>query len=166
MKTSALSLIFSSFSFELREFSISLLLLELEEGPPTFSSSLSIFFIIGVMVGVVLINNSDEQSKAEISGYINGFVEIIKSDTYKIDKIQLVKISIWENLKLVLLIWIAGSTIIGIPLIYIITGYKGFCIGYTISAIITSLGVGRRNCVFNICIIFAECNSDTSDFNA
>ena len=127
---------------------------------------LSIFFIIGVMVGVVLINNSDEQSKVEISGYINGFVEIIKSDTYKIDKIQLVKISIWENLKLVLLIWIAGSTIIGIPLIYIITGYKGFCIGYTISAIITSLGVGRRNCVFNISIIFAECNSDTSDFNA
>ena len=127
---------------------------------------LSIFFIIGVMVGVVLINNSNEQSKADISGYINGFVEIIKSDTYKIDKIQLFKISILENLKLVFLIWIAGSTIIGIPLIYIITGYKGFCIGYTISAIITSLGVGKRNSVFNISLVFTKYNYNTCDFDA
>ena len=39
---------------------------------------LSIIFVIGVMVGVVVINNSNEQSKSEISGYINSFIETIK----------------------------------------------------------------------------------------
>ena len=120
---------------------------------------LSIIFIIGVMVGVVIINNSNEQSKSEISGYINSFVDTIKTEQYEIDKTKLMKISILENLKTVGIIWLAGSTIIGIPLIYIITSYKGFCIGYTISAIISSLGVWKRDTVFTSVVIFTKCNS-------
>lgn len=104
---------------------------------------LSIVFVLGVIIGVVIINNSNEESKVEISGYINSFINTIKNEKYEINKIELVKMSIIKNLKLVLIIWLAGSTIIGIPLIYIITVYKGICIGYTISAIIASLGVGR-----------------------
>ena len=45
------------------------------------------------------------------------------------------------NFSIVFLIWILGSTIIGSYLIYIIIAYKGFSIGYTISAIIASLGI-------------------------
>ena len=122
---------------------------------------LSIIFIMGVMAGVILINNSDEQSKTEISGYINGFVNTIKSDNYEVDKVKLIKISIIDNIKTVAVIWLAGSTIIGIPLIYVITCYKGFCIGYTISAIISSLGLGKRDTVFNRVAVFTEYNCNT-----
>lgn len=127
---------------------------------------LSIIFIIGVMVGVVIINNSDEQSKNEISGYINSFVDTIKDETYEVDKVKLMKISILENLKTLGIIWVAGSTIIGIPLIYIIIGYKGFCIGYTISAIVSSLGVWKRNAIFTCFIISTKYNYNTNNFNA
>ncbi len=126
---------------------------------------LSIIFVIGVMVGVVIINNSNEQSKNEISGYINSFIETIKEEKYEVDKNKLTKISIIENLKLVGIIWLAGSTIIGIPLIYIITSYKGFCIGYTISAIIASLGPWKRNAIFPSIIIFAKYYCNTNNFN-
>ncbi len=126
---------------------------------------LSIVFIIGVMIGVVVINNSNEQSKSEISGYINSFVNTIKDEKYEIDKVKLTKISIIENLKIVGIIWVAGSTIIGIPIIYIIMAYKGFCIGYTISAIISSLGVWKRDHFFTCIIIFTKynCNSNNSN---
>ena len=125
---------------------------------------LSIFFVIGVMAGVILINNSDAQSKAEISGYINSFIETINNEGYVIDKTKLIQVSIIENIKLVAIIWFAGSTVIGIPLIYIITSYKGFCMGYTISAIISSLGIGKRNVIFNFITLSAEynCNSNYS----
>ena len=125
---------------------------------------LSIFFVIGVMAGVILINNSDAQSKAEISGYINSFIETINNEGYVIDKTKLIQVSIIENIKLVAIIWFAGSTVIGIPLIYIITSYKGFCMGYTISAIISSLGIGKRNVIFNFISLSAEynCNSNYS----
>lgn len=126
---------------------------------------LSIILIIGVMIGVVIINNSDENSKSEISGYINSFIDTIKNKEFKIDKMQLTKISIIDNLKLVLVIWLAGSTIIGIPLIYIITAYKGVCIGYTISAIITTLGTWKRFSVFICIFIFAKYNYNTYNFN-
>ena len=64
---------------------------------------LSIILIIGVMIGVVIINNSDENSKSEISGYINSFIDTIKNKEFKIDKMELTKISIIDNLKLVLM---------------------------------------------------------------
>ena len=98
---------------------------------------LSIIFVIGVMFGVVVINNSNEQSKNEISGYINSFIETIKEEKYEV----------------------------GIPLIYIITSYKGFCIGYTISAIIASLGPWKRNAIFPSIIIFAKYYCNTNNFN-
>ncbi len=127
---------------------------------------LSIIFIIGVMVGVILINNSNEQSKTEISGYINSFIDTIKNKNYEVDKFKLIQISIIENIKIIAIIWLAGSTIIGIPLIYIITAYKGFCIGYTISAIISSLGLGNRNCFFFSFTFFTKYNYHTYYFNA
>ena len=127
---------------------------------------LSIVFIIGVMIGVILINNSSEQSKTELSGYINGFIDTIKNEKYEVDRFKLTQISIIENIKIIAVIWFAGSTIIGIPLIYIITAYKGFCIGYTISAIISSLGVGKRNCVFISVIIFSKHNCYSNNTNA
>ena len=58
---------------------------------------LSIIFIIGVMAGVMLINNSNEKSKSEVSGYINGFVDSIKNNKYEIDKVKLTKLSIIKN---------------------------------------------------------------------
>ncbi len=126
---------------------------------------LSIIFIIGVMIGVVIINNSDENSKLEISGYINSFLQTIKSNEYQIDKFKLTEISVFENLKLVIMIWIAGSTVIGIPLIYIITAYKGLCIGYTVSAIIASLGTWKRYSIFLIFFTITEYNCYTNNSN-
>ena len=116
---------------------------------------LSIIFILGVISGVILINNSNEQSKSEINGYINSFISTIKEKEFEIDKVKLMKTSIFENIKNVITIWVAGTTIIGIPLIFAITAYKGFCIGYTISAIISSLGVGK-GIAFSLASLFLQ----------
>lgn len=127
--------------------------------------TLSIIFVLGVMIGVVVINNSTEQSKNEIVGYIGSFVDTIKNSEYEIDKIELIKLSVFNNLKIVAIVWIAGSTIIGIPLIYLITLYKGFRIGYTISAIILSLGTGKRYFIFVYFLVFAKYYYNTNIIN-
>lgn len=100
-------------------------------------------FFIGVVVGTVLVNNSDEESKRNICGYINEFINSIKCREYTIDsKILFVK-SILSNLKIAFVIWIAGSSVIGIPLVYTSIGYKGMCIGYSVSSIIGALCKGK-----------------------
>ena len=42
-----------------------------------------------------------------------------------------------------MLLWFLGSTVIGFPLIYVVVGYKGYCIGYTISSVIATVGTGK-----------------------
>ena len=99
-----------------------------------------LIFLIGITIGVMLVNSSSEENKSNITGYINQFVESIKSGDYTIDGKKLLIKSILSNLKLALIIWVAGSTIIGIPIIYTSLGYKGLCVGYSISAAIATLG--------------------------
>ena len=101
---------------------------------------LSIILIIGVMIGVFIINNLDENSRSEINGYINGFINIIKNENFEVDKMKLTQNIMVNNIKIIAIIWISGTTIIGIPLIYIITIYKGISIGYTVSAIMLTMG--------------------------
>lgn len=99
----------------------------------------AIVFIIGIVIGILMINSADVETQKSISGYITGFVQSIKNREYTIDGKKLLIKSIVSNLKLALIIWIAGSSIIGIPLVYVSLGYKGMCMGYSISAIIATL---------------------------
>lgn len=119
---------------------------------------LSIIFVVGVMIGVILINNADDNSKKEVSGYINSFILNIKNKSFEIDRFELMKNIFMENLKFVIIIWMAGTTIIGMPLIYLIIAYKGICLGYTISSIVLALGNWKRFCIFNFCIIITKYN--------
>lgn len=96
-------------------------------------------FLIGIIIGVMLLNSSNQENQESISGYINEFTSSIKNQEYKIDQKKLLIKSISSNLKLAVMIWVAGSTIIGIPLVYGSLGYKGICIGYSISAIMATM---------------------------
>ena len=103
---------------------------------------LLIFLLMGIVFGVFIINNSDEVQKNEVSEYINNFVTTLKNNN-KIEKKELVKVSIKENILMGIILWFVGSTIIGLPLIYFFVLYKGLCIGYTISSAIIALGTGK-----------------------
>lgn len=107
-----------------------------------YAISILVFFI-GIIIGVMILNSSNAENQKDISGYINEFIQTIKNNEYQIDTKKLLINSIMSNLKLAIIIWISGSTIIGIPLVYGCLGYKGICIGYSISAIIAVLEKGK-----------------------
>lgn len=53
-----------------------------------------------------------------------------------------VLLKVWNKIcGIIVLIWILGSSIIGSFFIYFVILYRGFSVGYTISAIIASLGI-------------------------
>lgn len=100
----------------------------------------TIIFLIGIVVGVIIVNNSSSMQKEELNTYIGNFVNSIKDTQYTIDKSALLKETIKSNLFLVFLLWFMGSTVIGVPIVYAIIAYKGFSLSYTISALIAILG--------------------------
>ncbi len=102
----------------------------------------TLMFLIGWVIGIIFVNNSQEVQQEQINGYINTFIQGIKSDA-EISKPEILKKSILSNLGITVLLWFLGSTVIGMPLIYIVILYKGYSIGCTISAIVASLGTGK-----------------------
>ena len=113
-----------------------------------------IIFIIGIVAGIIFINNTNETQSTEISNYINSFIEALKQGYY-IDKGQLMQNSLWDNLILIVSMWFIGSTVIGIPIVLGIVLYRGLCIGYTISAIIGVMGV-QKGLIFTLTTIFLQ----------
>lgn len=102
----------------------------------------SILFFIGIIVGVLFINNISDTKIEEINTYLNNMVDDIK--TYeKIDYGTLLKKSVSSNFTLIIILWFGASTIIGIPIVYSSIVIKGFSIGYTISSIIMCFGTGK-----------------------
>lgn len=121
----------------------------------------SIIFLIGIIIGVVCINNIDTEQKTEIQNYLGTFTNSLNGE-YEIDSIQLLKTSIINNVILALAIWFIGSTVVGIPIVFIIIGIRGFSLGYTISSIMITYpfwkGIGFVLCTLLLQnIIFIPC---------
>lgn len=91
------------------------------------------------MIGIVFINHTSNNEIIEITEYVENLKENIKTRE-NIDNFSCLLESLKQNCKLVLFVWLLGSTIVGSFLIYLVIAYKGFSVGYTISAIIACLG--------------------------
>lgn len=102
----------------------------------------TLLFIIGIFLGVLFVNNIQEAQRVEISSYFNNFTEKLKQ-TEQFDQAQLLKTSIGSNIMLAIIIWFFGTTVIGIPVVFGIVLYRGFCLGYTVSVCISIMGLSK-----------------------
>lgn len=108
--------------------------------------------LIGIVLGVLFVNNLQESQSQEVQNYVDEFVTSLQNGT-SIDTGKLLRNSIKNNLILAVVMWFAGSTVIGIPIVLGIIWYRGFCLGYTISALIAILGVGKGSLFFATAIL-------------
>ena len=102
----------------------------------------TLLFIIGIFVGVFFVNNLDESSKASMQEYLNNFIEKFKQ-IEKLDNMSFLKTSIIQNILFAIILWFFGTTVIGIPIVFGIIIYRGFCFGYTVSVCVTIMGVSK-----------------------
>mgnify|MGYP000013568936 FL=1 len=103
---------------------------------------LLIIFFIGLILGVIFVDNASEPQANQISSYINNFINSIK-ENYQISTKDLLKETVINNVSIAVILWFLGSTVIGFPLIYAVICYKGYCIGYTISSVIATIGTAK-----------------------
>lgn len=99
-----------------------------------------LLFIIGIFLGVFFVNNVQEAQKLEITTYLNTFIEKMKN-TENLNNVALLKNSMGQNILLAIILWFFGTTIIGLPVVFGVVLYRGFCFGYTISVCVTTMGL-------------------------
>lgn len=121
----------------------------------------TVIFLIGIVIGVIFINNVSENQGLEINNYITSFVSSLKENN-EINDFVLLKDSIKKNIVLATILWFMGSTVIGISIVYLIVAFRGFCLGYTISSMIATFGLWKGilfilSTIFLQYIIFIPC---------
>ena len=111
-----------------------------------------IIFTVGIFLGVLFINQTEQ--KEEITKYINTYIEHTKT-IQNGDFFGELKDDIKGNILLVLLLWFSGTTIIGIPIVFGILLFRGFCLGYTIASCVYVLGK-IKGLIFVLITIFLQ----------
>lgn len=100
----------------------------------------ALLFVIGIFLGVLFINHVQEGQKTEITEYFNTFTEKMKS-MEEINSMALLKNSMGQNIILAIVLWFFGTTVIGIPVVFGIVLYRGFCLGYTVAVCVMIMGM-------------------------
>jgi len=100
---------------------------------------LLVAFTIGISAGAFTINGLSAIQKEELVNYFQGFLSLL--DKQNVDTNELLKLSVLDNGKTVLALWLLGLTIIGIPFIFVLVSIRGFITGFTSGFIIQTLGI-------------------------
>lgn len=96
-----------------------------------------IIFLIGIVFGAMAVKVLSEQQTTELIGSLNILFEELAANGDK-SSLSLFLSVAWLNIKLVLVIWLMGFTIIGIPVILFILFARGFVIGFTVGLLVNS----------------------------
>lgn len=101
---------------------------------------------IGMIIGVLCINNVSKEKENDIKKYVNNMVDQVKKvNNYdELNKIDILNSNLRRNTIYVLVIGILSASVIGIFIVYILLILKGFSIGYAMSAIMATLGTKKE----------------------
>ena len=113
-----------------------------------------ILFLIGIFVGVMIINNCKDAQLTEITTYIKDFITKYK-EIENINISRLIIESIKKNLLFAIILWLAGTTVIGMLIVLIMILLRGTILGFTISSIAITLGF-FKGMIFTIASIFLQ----------
>ena len=105
--------------------------------------------IVGVLFGSILPIFLSVDDKKLVSDYLFGFVNDIKDG---FDSIVFLKNGLLGNCLFLILIWLLGVSIIGVPIILFLFFYKCFILGFSISSIIINYGL--KGVLFSFIYVF------------
>lgn len=104
---------------------------------------ITLIMFIGLILGVIYINNMDNENRSIVNNHINEIFDYVKDsqdENKMIDNLEILKSNLKRNLIFMLLLGLFSSCLIGIPIMYFLILGKTFSLGYTMSAIIASIG--------------------------
>lgn len=96
-----------------------------------------IIFIIGICIGIAVVNQLSETGLQDINEYIESSINSLKNGN-EVSKFQILKTSLFKNIVIVFIIWFFGLTLLGSFILYFVTLIIGITFGYTLAAIMTS----------------------------
>ena len=102
---------------------------------------LFIFIVIGVIIGILGLNNSSQSSKEQIISYLNN--KVVGIEKGNISYLILLKNSIWKKIQFFIFLVFLCLSILGKYGAISLVIFKGLTIGYSVASSIMTFGVGK-----------------------
>jgi stage II sporulation protein M len=96
-----------------------------------------LIFVIGVVVGALAVKILPDEQKTELINYLHiFFTGLSQGNEDAISSGNMIGMAMFNNTKTVVLMWILGFTIVGIPFVLLILFTRGFIIGFTVGFLV------------------------------
>lgn len=104
---------------------------------------ITLIIFIGLIIGIIYINSLTDENISKVDSHVNSVVDYIKElncEESKIENTVILFSNLKRNILYIMLIGLFSLCIIGLPIMYLLIGFKSFSLGYTMSAILATLG--------------------------
>ncbi|MFC7060526.1 stage II sporulation protein M [Halobacillus seohaensis] len=98
-----------------------------------------VLFIMGMVFGAIIVNSMNFVQKEDLFFYLKQFFEQM-IDMNSLDKTTLLKESILYHVKYMLLLFLLGISIVGMPIITVLLFIKGLVIGFSVGFLVNQMG--------------------------
>ncbi|WP_026570056.1 MULTISPECIES: stage II sporulation protein M [Sediminibacillus] len=98
-----------------------------------------ILFLIGIIFGAVIVNSMNFVQREDLFFYLDRFFGQMIDGTVA-DSQEVLKSSVFYHLKYLLLLFILGLSIIGLPVIWIMLFVKGLVVGFSVGFFVNQMG--------------------------
>jgi len=96
-----------------------------------------LIFVIGIVVGALAVKILPDEQKTELINYLRIFFTGLAQGTDEVASSEtMIGVVMFNNAKTVVLMWILGFTIVGIPFVLFILFTRGFIIGFTVGFLV------------------------------
>ncbi|WP_099158430.1 stage II sporulation protein M [Virgibacillus ndiopensis] len=99
-----------------------------------------ILFLTGVIFGAVIVNSMNTVQKLDLFFYLERFFGQI-ADNQQIENSEILKSSFFYHAKYLVLLFILGLSVIGLPIVWILLFLKGLVVGFSVGFIVNQLGL-------------------------
>lgn len=99
-----------------------------------------ILFLTGVIFGAVIVNSMNFNQKQDIFFYLERYISQIIAGEQIGNQAILINSSLY-HMKYLLLLFLLGLTVIGLPLVWILIFIKGLVVGFSVGFIVNQFGV-------------------------
>lgn len=110
------------------------------KGHATIYIFMIILFLTGIIFGAIIVNSMNFVQKQDLIFYLDRFFgQIINGHT--IENKEILKDSFFYHGKYLLLLFVLGLSVIGLPIVWILLFVKGLVIGFSVGFIVNQLGL-------------------------
>lgn len=105
----------------------------------SFYIFVGVIFVTGVIFGAVMIGALSSEQKQEITRYLGNFFSTIEQGALPGDSQASFRDAFAMHMKWILIIWVLGLSVVGLPLILILDFLKGVLVGFTVSYMVGTM---------------------------